>query len=182
MSITAPILDRPATATESFGIVDCDIHPAQKHPSELFPYLSERWREHMVSFGSHYRQPFAFGLPYPRFGDGNRVDARTPDGSYGGSDLAFMQQQHLDPNNIAYGVLQPLGPNAISQRNQGFAAALCSAVNDWQLESWCRRSRGSRRRWSCRRRIRRAPSARWNAMPATAISCSSRSIRAASSR
>ena len=131
------VLERAPKAEAKLGIIDCDIHPAQKSPAELTPFLSQRWQDHLKNFGHHYRQPFAFGLPYPRFGDGNRVDARAPDGSFGGSDLAFMQAQHLDANDIAYGVLQPLGPNAQSQRNLEFGAALCGAVNDWQVAKFC---------------------------------------------
>ena len=119
------------------GVIDCDIHPAPKGPMGVMPYLPERWQEHLKTFGSNYRQPFAVGMPYPRFGDGNRMDAKLPDGGYGGSDLGFMQAQHLDANNIAYGILQPLSPNAQSQRNLAYAAALSTAVNDWQRDAWC---------------------------------------------
>jgi hypothetical protein len=53
-----------------------------------------------------------------------------------GSDLPFMQEQHLDANGIAYGMLQPLAPGSHSQRNAELGAALCSAVNHWQLAEW----------------------------------------------
>jgi len=32
-----------------------------------------------------------------------------PNGGGPGSDLAFMAAQHLDPNNVALGILNPLG-------------------------------------------------------------------------
>jgi uncharacterized protein len=46
-----------------------------------------------------------------------------------------MQQQHLDPNNVALGVLCPLNTGQ-GLRNQDLAAALASAVNDWQIAEW----------------------------------------------
>jgi len=131
-------LERVVETTVDAGVIDCDIHPAPKGPLGVMPYLPPRWQEHLKRFGNNFRQPFTGGMPYPRFGDGNRVDARLPDGGYGGSDLAFMQKQHLDANNVAYGILQPLAPNAQSQRNLEFSAALATAVNEWQLEAWCR--------------------------------------------
>jgi predicted TIM-barrel fold metal-dependent hydrolase len=135
--MTVEVLERVTEKPVSAGIIDCDIHPSPKGPLGVLPYLPPRWQEHLQSFGNGFRQPFTAGMPYPRFGDGNRMDARLPDGSHGGSNLALMQRQHLDGNNIAYGVLQPLAPNAQSQRNLAFGAALATAVNDWQLDAFC---------------------------------------------
>ncbi|MEH3107697.1 MAG: amidohydrolase family protein [Sphingomonas fennica] len=135
--MTVEVLDRETQASVSAGVIDCDIHPAPKGPMGVLPFLPEKWQEHARRFGNNYRQPFTGGMPYPRFGDGNRMDARLPDGSYGGTDLAFMQRQHLDANDIVYGILQPLAPNAQSQRHLDYAAALAGAVNDWQREAWC---------------------------------------------
>jgi len=130
------LLERETRVDAAAGVIDCDIHPNPKGPHGVLPYLPERWQEHLKRFGSHYRQPFASSLPYPRFGDGNRLDTKLPDGGYGGSDLGFMQKQHLDGRGIAHGILQPLSPNAQSQRNLAYAAALSEAVNAWQLDAW----------------------------------------------
>jgi predicted TIM-barrel fold metal-dependent hydrolase len=109
-------------------------------PSELNPYLSERWRAHLASFGGRVAQPLQGAIPYPRVtaGNGSRVDSFPPGGGSPGSDLAFMQQQHLDAHGIEFGVLQPLSAGA-HQLNLDLGAALCSAVNDWQLEKWISR-------------------------------------------
>ena len=49
-----------------------------------------------------------------------------------------MRQQHLDPNNVDHGVMLPLfGGNA--SRNVELGAALCSAVNDWQIAEFVSR-------------------------------------------
>jgi hypothetical protein len=56
-----------------------------------------------------------------------------------------MQQQHLDPNNVALGVLCPLNTGQ-GIRNQDLSAALASAINDWQIAEWTgkdRRLKGS---------------------------------------
>ena len=43
-----------------------------------------------------------------------------------------MREQLLDAYNIEYGVLEPLLAGNTS-RNLDEAAALCSAINDWQV-------------------------------------------------
>lgn len=138
--MSATLLDRPAGTDTRIGIVDCDIHPAMRWPAELYPYLPERWRTHLASFGGRAAQPLQGGIPYPRMtaGNGSRADAFPPDGGPPASDLGFMQRQHLDAHGIAYGILQPLSAGA-HQLNLELGAALCSAVNDWQLDKWVSR-------------------------------------------
>src|SRR2546423_15045347 len=46
-----------------------------------------------------------------------------------------MQKQHLDPNNVALGVLNPLNTGQ-GLRNQDLSAALATAINDWQIDKW----------------------------------------------
>ena len=73
---------------------------------------------------------------YPRFSPNtSRRDSWPPDGGLPGSDVDFMREQLLDAYNIAYGVLEPLlGGN--TSRNLDEAAALCSAMNDWQAHDF----------------------------------------------
>ena len=47
---------REITAAQKLAIVDCDIHPVQRAKSDLAPFMSQRWREHMATFGGHIRQ------------------------------------------------------------------------------------------------------------------------------
>ena len=50
------------------------------------------------------------GPPYPKAQpNASRRDAYPPEGGPQGSSLSCMQKQHLDPNNVALGVLNPLG-------------------------------------------------------------------------
>ena len=65
----------------------------------------------------------------------SRRDSFPPDGGPPGSDVDFIRQQLLDPYNITYGVLEPLlGGN--NSRNLDEAAALSSAMNEWQAAEY----------------------------------------------
>jgi predicted TIM-barrel fold metal-dependent hydrolase len=127
---------RHTPASSQLAIVDCDIHPAFRKPSDLHPFLPARWREHMTTFGEHLRQGLSGQLAWPRMtAAGMRVDA-FPEQGPPGSDLALMRRQHLDANGVEYGMLMQLSRGGMEERNLEFAAALSTAVNDWQLETW----------------------------------------------
>jgi predicted TIM-barrel fold metal-dependent hydrolase len=133
--MNAPV-EAPARATGStLGIIDCDIHPYPK-PGAFNPYLSERWRKHLAEYGKFNCGPYADRGTYPRFQPNlSRRDSWPPGGGLPGSDIGFLREQLLDRYNIAYGVLEPLlGAN--SSRNLDEAAALCSAMNDWQAHDF----------------------------------------------
>ncbi len=138
------VLDGSKTAATRTGIVDCDIHPTMRSQAELHPWLPERWRTHLAAYGLQARVPFTTGTQYPKAAPATaRRDAWPPNGGPPGSDLAFLQAQLLDANDIAVGILTPLHGSA---RNTDLDAAYCTAVNEWQLERWVRqdtRLRGS---------------------------------------
>jgi uncharacterized protein len=127
----------PAASVDSkTAIADCDIHPARKGPKDLYPYLAKRWHDHLETYGKHPYQGMMEGPPYPKAQpNASRRDAYPPEGGQQGSSLSFMQQQHLDPNNVALGVLCPLQTGQ-GIRNQDLSAALATAVNDWQIAEW----------------------------------------------
>src|ERR1700761_766141 len=131
----APSAPAPARAVEM--IIDCDIHPLPKSPTVIRKYLPERWRSHFDTYGNSFRQPFVgadlWPKPSPHI---SRRDAYPPSGGPPGSDLAFMREQHLDPFNVQFGVLQVLVPTGANQRNVEFGAAICSALNEWQQAEW----------------------------------------------
>ncbi len=119
------------------GLIDCDIHPARSGPAELYPFLERRWREHIEMFGLRHRHGYQKGVVYPKGQPAAaRRDAWPPDGGPPGSSLAFMQRQHLDPNDVAFGILNPLSPNGQGLQNQELAAAYAAAMNDWQVAKW----------------------------------------------
>ena len=108
-----------------------------KAKSEITKYLSERWRKHYDTYGAHIKQAYTGSMAYPRMSpDTARGDAWPPNGGPPGSDLDFMRKQHLDANNIEVGVLHPLRIGGYDERNMDFAEALCTAINDWQIDAW----------------------------------------------
>ena len=130
---------RQATAAQRLKVVDCDIHPVYRTTAELHPFMSARWREHMATFGTHFRHGLHGQLPYPRMmAAGMRMDSFPEDGPPG-SDLELMRQQHLDPNGVEVGMLIALSRGGMEERNLDFGAALSSAINDWQLECWVKK-------------------------------------------
>ena len=132
------VVDRGATDHKiKLAIADCDKHPTPKSvPVEIYPYLSKRWQDYMETYGMIYRQGFPTGPAFPK-GQPNaaRRDAYPPSGGKPGSDLDFMRSQHLDPNNVQLGILNPLSCGQGVQ-NQDFSAAYCNAVNHWQIAEW----------------------------------------------
>ncbi len=119
------------------GVVDCDIHPAFSTPDELLAYLPERWRAHARDYGIRTPNAFLGAMPYPRItpGNGMRRDAWPPGGGPPASDLAFLQEQLLDPLGVEFGILQPLAAGS-AVFNQDLGVALCAALNDWQIDKW----------------------------------------------
>ncbi|MEA2768257.1 MAG: uncharacterized protein QOD93_1219, partial [Acetobacteraceae bacterium] len=141
-----------AASMSKLAIADCDIHPRPAGvgiggvSKSLYPYLSKRWVDHVEEFGIQYRQPWEKGSAYPKGQpQACRRDAFLPDGRSPGSDLAFMAEQHLDPNNVALGILNPLtsGQGAV---NPLLSDAMTHATNEWQKAEWTsqdKRLRGS---------------------------------------
>ena len=128
--------DSVAPLTTKTAIADCDIHPARATRTELYPYLAKRWQHHLEVYGVHAYQGMTEGPPYPKAQpNASRRDAYPPEGGPQGSSLSFMQKQLLDPNNVQLGVLNPLNSGQ-GIRNHELSAALCSAINDWQIDKW----------------------------------------------
>jgi predicted TIM-barrel fold metal-dependent hydrolase len=132
---------QPATASR-LAIADGDIHPRPPGvgiggvSKALYPYMTKQWQDHVEAFGITYRQPWEKGSAYPKGQpQAARRDAWTPDGGSPGSDLAFMQKQHLDPNNVALGILNPLTSGQGAQ-NPDLSLAICHATNEWQKADW----------------------------------------------
>jgi predicted TIM-barrel fold metal-dependent hydrolase len=138
--------ERPTTRAETVKatrtpLVDCDIHPRLRTPADLKPYLPARWWEHHVTYGRRVRHGYVKGHPFPKAHpvDGMRRDSFPPDGAMPGSDLDFMRAQYLDPSGVTHGVMNVLSPTGAGESNLDYAAALASAVNDWQVDTFASR-------------------------------------------
>ena len=130
------VLERRPETQAKVGIIDCDIHPYLRTPRDLDPFLSARWRKHIAEYGAPGHGPFAFRNTYPRFMPNTaRRDAWPPSGAPPGGDLDFMREQHLDPERHR---VRHAGTAAAGnlERNLELSAALCSAINDWQIAAF----------------------------------------------
>lgn len=128
----------PAGRTR-LSIVDCDVHPTVADVTDIKPYLAARWWEHLQTFGIRPRHGFVQGDPYPKAAPrAARRDAWVPGGGQPGSDREYMRTHYLEACNVEHAILSPLYPTGQADRNQGFAAAMASAANTWQVEAWCR--------------------------------------------
>jgi uncharacterized protein len=130
---------RPDAQSKSrLAIIDSDVHPALRSSADLKPYLSARWWEHLVTYGSRRRHGMSFE-PYPKSAPrAARRDAWPEDGGPPGSNLDLIRAQYLDAYGIEFGILGPLGPSGQSEINPQFSAALASASNDWQRDTFVR--------------------------------------------
>src|SRR5258708_38186619 len=135
VELRQPVRAQKDQAKSRLEIVDCDIHP--KNTIEDFrPHLSKRWWDYLQTYGRRSRHGYVSGYPFPKMTPtASRRDAWPPGGGPG-SDLGFMQEQHLDHYGIDFGVLNPLAPSGQGDQNADLSAALAFAANECQLERW----------------------------------------------
>ena len=132
------IQTRPTIAVagaSKLAIADCDLHLGPDTLADLYPFMESRWARHIESFGVSHRTGKQFGAAtYPKAqAAAMRRDAWPPSGKFPGSDLGFVQAQHLDAYNVQFGVINP--PLASqSPMNQDLANALARAMNEFQVE------------------------------------------------
>ncbi len=137
MTVETPQARARAAAPAKPALVDADIHPTMNSAAEALPFLDKEWHEFHLTYSGFPKLPFAALDAYAGIEPNiARRDSYPPSGRVPGSDLDFMRQQHLDPNNIEIGMLQPLAPNGGWQRNVEYGTALAACVNRWQLEAW----------------------------------------------
>jgi predicted TIM-barrel fold metal-dependent hydrolase len=140
--MNVPLRDRaPAlpVGQTRLAIADCDLHLGPPDLSGLFPFLAQRWRHYIQTYGVTHRIGWKDGGPaYPKAAPfAARRDAFPPDGAPPGTNLAFTRTQHLDAFNVQLGLINPPTPSQ-SPTNGPLANALATAWNDWQIESLVR--------------------------------------------
>jgi uncharacterized protein len=120
-------------------IIDGDVHPALRAVSNLKPYMAAQWWEYLTTYGTRRRHGMTFE-PYPKAAPrACRRDAWPENGGMPGSDLHLIRSQYLDAYGIEFGILGPLGLSGQSEINADLSAAIASAVNDWQRETFTQR-------------------------------------------
>ena len=117
---------RPGHIPTNQAIIDCDVHNVVPTPEALFPYLSAHWREYLTQ--SAFRGPT--DSAYPK---GAPISVRP--GAPIGSELQQIRSQVLEPLSAEYIILNCLYA-VDSLHNPDTAAAMASAVNDWQSAEW----------------------------------------------
>lgn len=105
-------------------VIDCDIHTLIPKADDLFPYLSEHWREYIRT--SAFKG--AVDTAYPP----NAPTTRGP------ADLNAVRRDVLDSWSVEIGILN-CSYAVDSLHNPDTAAAMASAVNDWLAAEWLAR-------------------------------------------
>jgi predicted TIM-barrel fold metal-dependent hydrolase len=116
------------------GIIDCDVHPWPQ-PGHLTPYLPERWRSYVASFGTRGVYPGVVGIrPFAA-----RQDA-WPEADVPGGDPEFAREQLLDLYDIDHAILnctKALFPGYFGgNQPRGLSDALLRATNEWLADRW----------------------------------------------
>lgn len=129
---TSTPLVRAKDAKAGYSLIDADVHHAYKNQNDVAEYLAEPWRTQVLQG----RRGLGAGGAYSSPIGVNREDAKPTGGGAPGSDPDFLAQHHLAPYHIDKAVLNPAGILSIScSPDADFAAAVCSAYNDWLLNS-----------------------------------------------
>ena len=121
-----------SNGTTSHALIDADIHNVVPSVETLFPYLTEHWREYIKQ--SAFKGPVE--NPYPAGAATSvRPELRVPGAAPAGSTLQQVREQVLDRPGLEYAILN-CAYAIESIHNPDAAAALASAVNDWQIAEW----------------------------------------------
>ena len=127
-TLTAPTEQGAVTPT----LIDGDIHTTFASNEILLKYLPRKWHRHQQQFGAWTNAWSAYPKESP---NAARIDAWPPEGGPPGSSLSFLREQLLDEWGIDLAINNPLTQSQ-STRHAEYAAALCEAVNEWQLGEW----------------------------------------------
>jgi len=124
-----------ADQSSKFSVIDCDLHNVVPSVNALIPYLPDHWQEYVTQ--SDLKGPAAsLYSPEPLLAP--HPETRPDTGGPPGSDLELLRRQALDPLGVDLAILN-CAYAAESIHNPYGAAALASAVNDWQQAEWLAR-------------------------------------------
>ncbi|MEM7128907.1 MAG: amidohydrolase family protein [Chloroflexota bacterium] len=125
-----------AEPREKVGLVDCDVHHNFRQPSDLLPYLSKFWQDHLLDQGLHLPGGGHPNTPMRS----NRSDLKEPDlmARDFNYSLEFTQRELLDRWNVDYALLTGPPPfyGYSGLPDPDWAAALCTAFNDYTIDNW----------------------------------------------
>lgn len=112
-------------------VVDVDVHPAPRVFSELRDYLPPAWRDRQFPDGvfDAIESPL-----YVAPNKAQRYDSVSPAGGPPCSDPVFTEKQLFEDAGVDYAIMIPLTVRPVP--NPEHEAAVCSATNHWQSETW----------------------------------------------
>jgi predicted TIM-barrel fold metal-dependent hydrolase len=120
-----------------FQVIDCDVHQTVRDLSDLLPYLSRLYREHVTDQGFLLPSSGYFNVPR-RAMRADMVEGRDADANCWSYDV--LRDEYLDVWNIGCVLLTGAVLNAVSViPDPDYAAALCRAFNEWTLDNWIAR-------------------------------------------
>lgn len=125
------------TGRNGSGTIDCDVHLEVPSVEVLLPYLDEHWRE--------YIRETAFKGPIDTSYPAGATTSIRPELRGSALGLETVRERVLEGGNAEVAILT-CAYAVDSVRNPYAAAALASAVNDWQADTWLQpepRLRGS---------------------------------------
>ena len=108
------------------GSIDCDVHCAPSSYEDLFPYLSDYWRQYISEAGIRLT---GVAHAYPAGA------VALPPSSY-----ETLAERFLDSSESEFVILNCL-TGFENHRNAYFSAAVASALNDWMREEILARDR-----------------------------------------
>lgn len=120
----------PEREPVDLSLIDCDVHQMWADPEEVVQHLPPHWQDRGIDVPTN---------PWPSPVGLMRDDAHAAAGP-AGSDPELMREQHIDPYDVEYVVLNATGMLTLGVTpNEDYAAALASAQNDWLVERWLER-------------------------------------------
>ncbi len=152
MSIDLAERHRTSEGPITTGFVDCDIHISLPSIKALFLICPNSGAPISKHLAPRMRHGLVKGVTYAKSApNASRRDAWPPNGGPPGSDLAFMREQYLDRYDVRCAMMNPLHMGE-GYPNLDLGAAVCRAVNEWQIADWV--SKDSRLRASHRAPLR----------------------------
>ncbi|MGN7455737.1 amidohydrolase family protein [Paenibacillus pasadenensis] len=117
-------------ANAAYPIIDADIHNEQEDRA-LLPYLPEPWRSRVAGSGIGYAMS-GYWSPVGVM----RKDALPPNGARAGSVPELIVEQLIEPFQVEAAVLTGVVYNISTTHDPDYAAAICSAYNDYVAHEW----------------------------------------------
>jgi predicted TIM-barrel fold metal-dependent hydrolase len=117
------------------GAIDCDVHLAIPPVKALLPFMSEYWRDQIVTRFID-RSSFALMSYPPRSPLSGRADWRAEaGGAMPGSSLQQLRSQLLEPFGLRLAICHAMH-GGMALFNEDMGAEFCSAVNRWVAQEW----------------------------------------------